>query len=46
LTFWGDRVGTVRDPFGYSWWLATHVKDLTEKEMEEAAKAAFSKKAA
>lgn len=44
--FWGDRVGTVRDPFGYSWWLATHVKDLTEKELEEGAKAAFAKKAA
>lgn len=26
--FWGDRVGTVQDPFGYSWSLATHVKDL------------------
>ena len=43
--FWGDRVGTVLDPFGYSWSLATHVKDMTQKEMEEAAKAAFGKAA-
>lgn len=43
--FWGDRVGTVQDPFGYSWSLATHVKDLTAKEIEEAAKAAFGKAA-
>lgn len=42
--FWGDRVGTVQDPFGYSWSLATHVKDLTPQEMEEAAKAAFGQK--
>ena len=43
--FWGDRVGTVQDPFGYSWSLATHVKDMTAKEIEEAAKVAFSKAA-
>jgi PhnB protein len=43
--FWGDRVGTVQDPFGYSWSLATHVKDLSPKEIEEAAKAAFKKAA-
>ena len=43
--FWGDRVGTVHDPFGYCWSLATHVKDMTAKEIEEAAKVAFSKAA-
>ncbi|MGA2192845.1 MAG: VOC family protein [Nitrospirota bacterium] len=43
--FWGDRAGTVQDPFGYSWSLATHKKDLTAKELEEAAKAAFTKAA-
>jgi uncharacterized glyoxalase superfamily protein PhnB len=43
--FWGDRMGTVRDPFGYSWSLASHVKDLTPKEIEEGAKAAFAKMA-
>jgi PhnB protein len=44
--FWGDRVGTVHDQFGYCWSLATHVKDLSPKEVEEGAKAAFGKKAA
>lgn len=43
--FWGDRVGDVQDPFGYSWSLATHVKDMTAKELDEAAKAAFKKAA-
>jgi len=43
--FWGDRMGTVRDPFGYSWCLATHVKDLSAEEIEEGAKAAFGKAA-
>ncbi len=43
--FWGDRMGTVRDPFGYSWNLATHVRELTAKEIEEGAKAAFNKAA-
>ena len=40
--FWGDRVGTVQDPFGYSWMLATHTKDLTDQEIELGAKAAFA----
>ena len=40
--FWGDRVGTVQDPFGYSWSLATHIKDPTPQELEEGAKAFVS----
>ncbi|ABQ27620.1 VOC family protein [Geotalea uraniireducens] len=40
--FWGDRVGTVQDPFGYSWTLATHIKDLTPQEIQEGALAAFA----
>jgi uncharacterized glyoxalase superfamily protein PhnB len=43
--FWGDRVGTVRDPFGYSWMLATHIKDLTSQEIAEGARAAFAQMA-
>ena len=43
--FWGDRVGTVQDPFGYSWMLATHIEDLTPEEIEEGAKAAFAQTA-
>lgn len=36
--FWGDRMGTVKDPFGNSWTLATHVKDVSPEEMEEGRK--------
>ncbi len=43
--FWGDRVGTVQDPFGYKWMLATHVEDLTPEEIEQGAKAAFAQTA-
>jgi len=43
--FWGDRHGSIQDPFGHIWSLATHVKDLTEAEMKKAAEEAFSKKA-
>ena len=35
--FYGDRCGRIEDPFGYSWVLATHVKDVSEKEMNEKA---------
>ena len=33
--FYGDRVGFINDPYGYTWVLATHVKDVSEKEMHE-----------
>jgi PhnB protein len=35
--FYGDRCGRIEDPFGYSWVLATHVKDVSEKEMNQKA---------
>ena len=31
--FWGDRMGSVEDPFGHRWTLATHIKDVSEEEM-------------
>lgn len=34
--FWGDRYGQVVDPFGHNWSIATHVKDMTPEEMNEA----------
>lgn len=40
--FWGDRYGKVVDPFGHTWGLATHVKDLTPEEMKKAADAFFA----
>jgi PhnB protein len=33
--FWGDRCGTVVDPEGYSWMLATHKAEPTAKEMKQ-----------
>jgi PhnB protein len=32
--FWGDRTGTLEDPFGHSWSLAEHVKDPTPEEIK------------
>jgi PhnB protein len=31
--FWGDRMGTLADPFGHHWSLATHVEDVPPEEM-------------
>jgi PhnB protein len=32
--FYGDRSGTLVDPFGHQWTLATHVEDVSPEEME------------
>lgn len=31
--FWGDRSGSVRDPFGVTWMIATHKEDVSPEEM-------------
>jgi len=33
--FYGDRTGTLVDPFGHKWTIATHVEDVTPGEMEK-----------
>ena len=33
--FWGDRCGTVVDPEGYTWMVATHIAQPTPKEMQQ-----------
>ncbi len=38
--FYGDRAGTVADPFGYEWHIHTHVEDIAPEEMERRASAA------
>jgi PhnB protein len=38
--FYGDRLGTVTDPFGHIWHVATHKEDVSLEEMEKRAKAA------
>jgi PhnB protein len=40
--FWGDRFGSIQDPFGHSWSIATHVEDVPPEEMAERAKAAMA----
>jgi PhnB protein len=40
--FYGDRSGTVIDPFGHIWHVATHTEDVSPEEMERRAKAAHS----
>jgi PhnB protein len=32
--FYGDRSGTVADPFGYSWHISTHKEDVAPEEMQ------------
>lgn len=33
--FWGDRMGTLTDPFGHKWSIATHVEDVPQDEYAE-----------
>ena len=33
--FYGDRSGTLEDPFGHVWTIATHKEDLTPEEIEK-----------
>ena len=33
--FYGDRSGTIEDPFGHSWNLATHIEDVSPEDMQE-----------
>jgi PhnB protein len=40
--FWGDRFGSIQDPFGHSWGIATHVEDLTPEEIAERGRAAMA----
>jgi PhnB protein len=37
--FWGDRMGTIEDPFGYRWSIATRVEDVSEEEQRRRAEA-------
>ncbi len=32
--FYGDRSGGVEDPCGVTWWISTHVEDVSPDEME------------
>ena len=33
---WGDRGGSIIDPFGFKWYIATHVREVSKEELEKA----------
>jgi len=39
-TFWGDRYGVLEDPFGHHWSVATHMRDVSPEELQQAAQKA------
>lgn len=39
--FYGDRSGTLSDPFGHVWTISSHVEDVSEEEMAKRAEAAM-----
>ena len=43
--FYGDRSGSVRDPYGHAWHVATHTEDVSMKEIARRAQAMASKQA-
>jgi PhnB protein len=44
--FYGDRMCSLKDPFGHFWSLATHVEDVSPKEMAKRSKEFMEKMAA
>lgn len=43
--FYGDRMGTLEDPFGHVWSVATHVEDVPPEEMGRRAQEAMKQQA-
>ena len=35
--FYGDRIGGIEDPSGQRWFIATHIKDVSPEELQQAA---------
>ena len=44
--FYGDRSGSLKDPFGHKWTIATHIEDVSEEEMDKRLKEFMSATAA
>jgi PhnB protein len=40
--FYGDRMGTLEDPFGHVWTLGTHIEDVSPEEMKRRMAAAHA----
>lgn len=43
--FWGDRGGCLKDPEGYTWWVASNKEELTLDEINQRAKEFFKQMA-
>ena len=43
--FYGDRTGTIEDPFGHVWYVATHKEDLSPAEIRRRSEQAMKKMA-
>ncbi len=41
--FWGDRSGSIVDPFGHRWMISKHIKDMSDEELEKAMLTMFTK---
>jgi PhnB protein len=42
--FYGDRSGTLVDPFGHQWTLGTHKEDVSDEELKRRMAAAFAQR--
>jgi PhnB protein len=40
--FWGDRSGSLTDPFGHKWMLLTHIEDVSPQEIKKRMAEAFA----
>jgi len=43
--FWGDRTGSLTDPYGYQWTIATRKEDISREEMDTRAQEFFKQQA-
>jgi PhnB protein len=43
--FYGDRTGTLKDPYGFQWSLGTHIEDVSEAEGQKRMEAMFAQPA-
>jgi len=41
--FWGDRYGVFEDPFGHRWSIASHIRNVSTEEMQQAMRAMAGK---
>jgi PhnB protein len=44
--FYGDRSGTLQDPYGHTWTIATHMEDIAPEEMRKRAEKFMQKQKA